>query len=134
VKRPLRPNFVAAARYIKSFFYGKDFVWAAIGGLVMLCLGHHRREMFDIHIVYDVADYRRMKLKLEADRRATLPDGMNSLLPSKVLLRTGRFVKDPGCTEDLDVEINLVPSGEDLKRYTCFLALMVVRKPLNAPQ
>ncbi|KAF2467661.1 uncharacterized protein BDR25DRAFT_327225 [Lindgomyces ingoldianus] len=110
-KRPPRANFLAAATYIRNLLDGKSFNWAAVCGLAMLCLGS-RREMHDIHIVYDDRDYQRMKMKLEKDQRARLPKGMNSLFPAKILLGTGPNHKDSNCTENADVEINLVPPGK----------------------
>lgn len=67
-KSPPRANFLAAANYIGSLLDGKKCNWAAIGGLAMLCLGS-RREMPDLHIVYDDRDFPRIKVKLESDRR-----------------------------------------------------------------
>lgn len=43
-----------------------------------------------------------------------LPKGMNALFPTKILLRTGPAFKDRGCTENVDVEVDLVPPGECL--------------------
>jgi hypothetical protein len=36
---------------------------------------------------------------------------MNSLFPAKLLVATGPRYKDAGCTENVDVEVDLVPSG-----------------------
>ena len=65
---PPRANFLAAANFIRNLFDGKKFNWAAMGGLAMLCLGS-RREMPDMHIVYDDSDFQRIKAKLESDPR-----------------------------------------------------------------
>jgi hypothetical protein len=65
---PPRANFVAAANYIRNFFDARKFNWAAMLGLAMACLGS-RREMPDLHIVYDDMDFQRIKMKLEADQR-----------------------------------------------------------------
>lgn len=67
-KCPPRPNYVAAAIYIRNLFDGKNFKWAVLGSLAMLCLGFPR-AMPDIHIVYDDRDFKRIKEKLEADQR-----------------------------------------------------------------
>jgi hypothetical protein len=37
---------------------------------------------------------------------------MNPLFPAKVLIRTGPLFKDAGCTENADVELDLVPPGK----------------------
>ncbi|ORX92170.1 hypothetical protein BCR34DRAFT_460204, partial [Clohesyomyces aquaticus] len=109
-KRPPRANFLAAATYIRNLLDGKSFNWAAMCGLAMLCLGS-KREMHDIHLVYEDRDYNRLKTKLEHDQRVRLPKGMNSLFPIKLLLGTGPRYKDAGCTENVEVEVNLVPPG-----------------------
>lgn len=127
---PPRANFLLAANYIKNFLDGKKFNWAAMGGLAMLCLGS-RREMLDIHIVYDDRDFQRIRAKLEGDQRyvplqqhlvlqaygirVRLPKGMNSLFPSKLLIATGPKYNDAGCTENAEVEVDLVPPGESSK-------------------
>jgi len=43
--------------------------------------------------------------------RVRLPNGMNSLFASKLLVSTGPKFKDAGCTENVDVEVNLCPPG-----------------------
>lgn len=65
---PPRPNFLAAAKHLRTLFDSKKFTYAFMGGLEMLCLGH-RREMPDLQIAYDDRDFNRMKAKLEADPR-----------------------------------------------------------------
>lgn len=65
---PPRANFMAAANYIRNFFESKKLNWAAMMGLAMACLGS-RREMLDIHVVYDDRDLNRIKMKLEVDPR-----------------------------------------------------------------
>lgn len=70
---PPRANFLAAANHIKEFFEKRKLNWAAMGGLAMLCLGS-RREMPDIHIVYDDRDFQRIKSKLEGDHRYISPN------------------------------------------------------------
>ncbi|KAF2690466.1 hypothetical protein K458DRAFT_105955 [Lentithecium fluviatile CBS 122367] len=110
-RTPPRANFVAAANYMRNFLEGKKFNWAAMLGLAMACLGS-RREMSDLHIVYDDRDFHRIKVKLEADQRVRLPKGMNSLFPSKLLLATGPKYKDAGCTDNVDIEVDLVPPGD----------------------
>ena len=67
-KIPPRANFLAAVTHIRHLLDGKKIHWAAMGGLAMLCLGS-RREMVDVHIVYDDREYSRLKLKLEGDSR-----------------------------------------------------------------
>jgi hypothetical protein len=69
---PPRPNFLCAAGHITSFLDGHNFTWAALGGLAIFCLGSHR-NMFDIHIIYDHREFRRMKEKLELDKRYFRP-------------------------------------------------------------
>ncbi|KAF2871728.1 hypothetical protein BDV95DRAFT_47673 [Massariosphaeria phaeospora] len=110
VRNPPGANFLAAANHIRKFFDGKNFNWAAFGGLAIHCLGS-RREIADIHIVYDDRDFHRIQTKLEADSRMRLPQGMNALFPSKLLLSTGPKYKDAGCTENMDIEVNIVPPG-----------------------
>jgi hypothetical protein len=41
-----------------------------------------------------------------------LPEGMNSLFPAKVLIRTDPAYKGEGCTHSADVEVDLVPPGQ----------------------
>ena len=65
---PPRPNYIAAANYIRNFFDDKKMNWATMLSLAMACLGS-RREMADIHIVYDDRDFLRIKLKLETNPR-----------------------------------------------------------------
>jgi hypothetical protein len=67
-KNPPRANFLAAAGYVRDLLDGKKMSWAAFGGLAMLCLGS-RREMRDIHIVYESQDFTRIITKLEKDPR-----------------------------------------------------------------
>ncbi|KAF2180060.1 hypothetical protein K469DRAFT_693527 [Zopfia rhizophila CBS 207.26] len=109
-KSPPRANFLAAATYVKNLLDSKNFNWAAICGLAMLCLGS-RREMPDIHIVFDDKDFQRLKRKLEADQRTRLPKGMNALFPTKILLSTGPKYNDFNCPQNADVEVDLVPPG-----------------------
>ncbi|KAF2010075.1 hypothetical protein BU24DRAFT_467562 [Aaosphaeria arxii CBS 175.79] len=109
-RSPPKANFLAAATYIRNLLDGKKMNWAAIGGLAMLCLGS-RREMPDIHIVYEDRDYNKIKMKLEADPRVRLPRDMNPLFPSKILISTGPKFRDAGCTHDMEVELDLVPPG-----------------------
>ncbi|KAH7130386.1 hypothetical protein B0J11DRAFT_401866, partial [Dendryphion nanum] len=109
---PPRANFLAAATFIRNLLDGKKINWAAMGGLAMLCLGS-RRDMPDMHIVYEDREFERIKTKLEADPRVKLPKGMNTLFASRVLIRTGPDYKDIGCTENLDVELILVPPGSN---------------------
>ncbi|KAF2121091.1 hypothetical protein BDV96DRAFT_479868, partial [Lophiotrema nucula] len=106
---PPRANFIAAANHIRNLLDGKSINWAAIGGLPLLCLGS-RRDMMDIHIVYEAKEYNRLLKKLEHDQRIRLPKGMNSLFPAKILIQTGPQFKD-NCTESRDVEVNLLPPG-----------------------
>jgi hypothetical protein len=65
---PPRPNFLAAAKHLRSLFDSKKFTYAFMGGLEVLCLGY-RREMPDLQIAYDDRDFNRIKAKLEADQR-----------------------------------------------------------------
>jgi hypothetical protein len=41
-----------------------------------------------------------------------IPEGMNPLLPSKILVSTGPAYRDLGCTEFRTVEVNMIPPGE----------------------
>lgn len=123
---PPRPNFISAAGHVASFFNSHEFTWAALGGLAMLYLGSPR-NMFDIHIIYHQREFQRMKDKLELDRRyfmsflyvgptlisvsVKLPRGMSPLSPTKVLLRTGPVFQDEGCTDNVDIECNFIPTG-----------------------
>ncbi|KAF2268835.1 hypothetical protein CC78DRAFT_354342 [Lojkania enalia] len=109
LKSPPRANFLAAANHVKNLLDGKSINWAAFGGLAILCLGSHR-EMPDIHIVYDAQDFPKIQKRLELDRRVRLPRGMNSLFPAKVLVSTGPQYKDK-CTENADIEVDLIPPG-----------------------
>ncbi|KAH4046282.1 hypothetical protein HBI56_172700 [Parastagonospora nodorum] len=122
-------NLLAAADHIRKLFEGKKFGYAFMGGLEMLCLGH-RRESPDLQIAYDDKDFHKMKSKLESDQRIRLPEGMNSLFPAKVLIRTGPAYKGEGCTHSADVEVDLVPPGShgtpsngSLARNTVLLSL-----------
>ncbi|CAI6342117.1 unnamed protein product [Periconia digitata] len=107
---PPRSNFLAAINHIRLLLDGKKINWAAMGGLAMLCLGS-RREMPDIHIVYDDREYSRLKAKLEGDARIRLPTSMNPLFPSKILVSTGPKFRDTACSENIDVELDLIPPG-----------------------
>lgn len=124
-KGPPRANFLIAANHIRKVLDGQGVNWAAMGGLGMLCLGY-RRNMRDIHVVYDERDRRAIYDKLEADRRygtyqsllsdanmrrVRFPKGMNLHFPTRILLRTGGFFNDVGCTENVEVEVNLIPPG-----------------------
>ncbi|KAF2789559.1 hypothetical protein K505DRAFT_420395 [Melanomma pulvis-pyrius CBS 109.77] len=109
-RSPPRANYLAAANHIKNILDGKKLSWAATCGLAMLCLGS-RRDMPDIHIVYDDRDFQRIKTKLEADKRVSLPKGMIPLFPAKILIATGPKYKDASCMENVEVEVDLVPPG-----------------------
>lgn len=61
-------NVLAALNHIRDLFENKRFLYGVAGGFEILCLGY-RREMPDLHIVYDDKDYIRIKKKLEADKR-----------------------------------------------------------------
>ena len=41
-----------------------------------------------------------------------IPDGMNSLIPTKLLVQTGPAYLDTGCTRPGTVEVYLIPSGK----------------------
>ncbi|KAJ4368019.1 hypothetical protein N0V83_006374 [Neocucurbitaria cava] len=107
---PPMTNFLAAADHIRQLFESKKFAYGIMGGLEMLCLGY-RREMPDLHIAYEDKDFNKIKVKLEADKRVQLPDGMNPLFPSKLLVRTGPTFKDAGCTSAATIEVYLIPPG-----------------------
>ncbi|KAF2645955.1 hypothetical protein P280DRAFT_503972 [Massarina eburnea CBS 473.64] len=109
-KSPPRANLLAATNHIRNVLEGKKINWAVVGSLAMLCLGS-RRSMPDIHVVYDDREFSRIKLKLESDRRVRLQKSMNPLFPSKLLISTGPKHRDAGCTENVDVEVNLIPPG-----------------------
>ncbi|KAF2032498.1 hypothetical protein EK21DRAFT_98894 [Setomelanomma holmii] len=111
VRVPPMANFLAAASHMRKLLEGKSLTYGIMGGLEMLCLGY-RREMPDLQLAYDDRDFHRIKAKLEADQRVRLPEGMNSLFPAKVLVRTGPQYKDEGCTQAADIEVDLVPPGE----------------------
>lgn len=112
-RSPPRANYIAAANHIKDVLDAKKLSWAAMCGLAMLCLGS-RRDMPDIHIVYDDRDFQRIKTKLEADKRVSLPKGMVPLFPAKILIATGPRYKDASCIENAEVEVDLVPPGASL--------------------
>ena len=63
-----RPNLLAAVSWLRRFFEARKTNWAAMGSLAMLCLGA-RREIPDIHIVYDDREFERIKKKLQSDPR-----------------------------------------------------------------
>jgi hypothetical protein len=63
-----RQNLLAAASWLRKFFDARKTNWAATGSLAMLCLGA-RREIPDIHIVYDDKDFQRIRMKLQTDPR-----------------------------------------------------------------
>jgi hypothetical protein len=65
---PPRANLLFAANYIRKILDGKNFNWAAMGGLAMLCLGS-RRVMLDLHLAYDDREFEQIKAILEADQR-----------------------------------------------------------------
>lgn len=44
--------------------------------------------------------------------RTRIPREMNALFPAKVLVGTGPSHKDNGCMEEVEIEVNLIPSGE----------------------
>jgi hypothetical protein len=129
---PPKANFFAAANHIRGLFEGKKLTYGVMGGLEMLCLGY-QREMHDLQIAYDDRDFHRLKAKLEADQRCAyidftlviqandcsvrLPEGINSLFPAKILIRTGPAYKDEGCTQAADIEVDLVPPGRFMQRY-----------------
>lgn len=68
VKVAPRANLLAAASWLRRFFEARKTNWAVMGSLAMLCLGA-RREMPDIHVVYDDKDFQRIKMKLQSDPR-----------------------------------------------------------------
>ncbi|KAF3039522.1 hypothetical protein E8E12_005683 [Didymella heteroderae] len=107
---PPRINVLAAACHIQEFLDAKKFTYGFMGGLPVLCLGY-KRELSDLHIVYDEKDFERLKSKLENNRRIRLPTGMNPLLPFKALVWTGPEHKDQGCSINASVELDMVPSG-----------------------
>jgi hypothetical protein len=109
-KIPPRANFLAAVNHLRDFFETKKFAYGFMCGMQMLCLGY-KREMPDVHIAYDDRDFNKIKAKLESNQRVRLPDGMNSLFPSKILVRTGPEYRDPGCTETCTIEVDLIPPG-----------------------
>jgi len=43
--------------------------------------------------------------------RVRLPKDMNSMFPSKLLISTGPKYKDAGCTENADIEVEIIPPG-----------------------
>ncbi|KAH7089234.1 hypothetical protein FB567DRAFT_426404, partial [Paraphoma chrysanthemicola] len=112
IRIPPRANFLAAVNHIRNMFEGKKFAYGVLGGFEMLCLGY-RREMPDLQLAYDDRDFHRIKPKLESDPRVRLPEGINSLFPAKILVRTGPQYKDEGCTQAADVEVDLLPPGSN---------------------
>ncbi|KAF2703572.1 hypothetical protein K504DRAFT_173185 [Pleomassaria siparia CBS 279.74] len=134
---PPRENYIVAANHIKDVLDSKKLSWAAMCGLAMLCLGS-RRDMPDLHIVYDDRDFQRIKSKLESDKRVSLPKGMVPLFPVKILIATGPKYKDMTCTENVEVELDLVPLGingapstEDFRKHQILLQLKVNGKTHN---
>ncbi|KAF7442254.1 Herpes-BLLF1 multi-domain protein [Pyrenophora tritici-repentis] len=103
-------NTIAAATRIRQLFESKKLSYAILAGLEMLCLGH-QREISGLHIAYEDKDLDRIRAKLQADRRVHIPDGMNSLIPTKLLVQTGPAYLDTGCTSPGTVEVYLIPSG-----------------------
>lgn len=67
-RAPPTANVLAAANHIKNVFDAKKVNWAAMGALVIFCLGS-RRELSDVHIVYDDRDFEKLHKKLDADKR-----------------------------------------------------------------
>lgn len=65
---PPRINVLAAANHIQALFDAKKSTYGFAGGLPMLCLGY-KREVPDLHIVYDTRVFEGLKAKLESDRR-----------------------------------------------------------------
>ena len=41
-----------------------------------------------------------------------MPEGMNPLIPTKLLVQTGPAYLDTGCTNPGTVEVHLIPSGK----------------------
>ncbi|KAL5417150.1 hypothetical protein PMIN03_001774 [Paraphaeosphaeria minitans] len=105
-----RPNLLAATNWLRKFFDARKTKWAAMGSLAMLCLGA-RREIPDIHIVYEDKDFQRIRMKLQTDPRVRLPKDMNSMFSSKLLISTGPKYNDVGCTENADIEVEMIPPG-----------------------
>ncbi|RMZ72415.1 hypothetical protein GMOD_00007394 [Pyrenophora seminiperda CCB06] len=103
-------NTIAAATRIRQVFESKKLSYGILGGLEMLCLGH-QREISGLHIAYEAKDLDRIKAKLQADRRVHMPEGMNPLIPTKLLVQTGPAYLDTGCTRPGTVEVHLIPSG-----------------------
>lgn len=68
IKSAPRPNLLAAASWLRRFFEARKTNWAVLGSLAMLCLGA-RREIPDIHVVYDDKDFQRIRMKLQSDPR-----------------------------------------------------------------
>jgi hypothetical protein len=129
---PPQANLLAAASHVRQLFENKKLTYGIMGGLEMLCLGR-RREMPDLHIAYDDKDFNRIRAKLEANQRyarlvlahcrsptdthsVRLPEGMNPLFPSRILVQTGPAYHDTGCKGPATIEVNLVPSGQFLSR------------------
>ncbi|KAF2750482.1 hypothetical protein M011DRAFT_396767 [Sporormia fimetaria CBS 119925] len=108
---PPRANVLSAADYVRKLFEIKGLNWAAMGGLSVLWYGH-QRELFDISVVYDLHNFQRIKDLLQEERRVKCPKDMNNLSATRVLITTGPFYNDPHCSQDADVEFNLIPSGK----------------------
>jgi hypothetical protein len=62
------PNFLCAVDYVTGVLDGHGVTWAAVGGLSMLCLGQ-TRNMFDLQIIYNRREFRKLECVLESDRR-----------------------------------------------------------------
>ncbi|KAH7394926.1 hypothetical protein DE146DRAFT_678738 [Phaeosphaeria sp. MPI-PUGE-AT-0046c] len=105
---PPLANLLAAADYVRNVFETKKLAHGFMGGLEMLCLGY-RREMPDLQIAYDDKDFHRIKAKLEADQRIRLPEGINSLFPARLLVRTGPAFRDKDCAHSGDIEVDIIP-------------------------
>lgn len=45
------------------------------------------------------------------DPRVRLPKDMNSMFSSKLLISTGPKYNDVGCTENADIEVEMIPPG-----------------------
>ncbi|CAO2654576.1 Nn.00g113090.m01.CDS01 [Neocucurbitaria sp. VM-36] len=133
IEIPPRANFLAAADHIRYLFESKKFTYAVMGALEMLCLGY-RREMPDLHIAYDDKDFNKIKVKLEGDKRIQLPDGMNPLFPSKLLVSTGPAFKDAGCTSAATIEVYLIPPGSHETPSSGMLSKNIVLLSLKEPK
>lgn len=74
-------------------------------------------------------------MKSSADVQSIrLPQGINSLFPARLLVRTGPAFKDNDCTHSGDIEVDIVPPGESAGFMSGKHIIIWVRFARNSPE